>query len=722
MVGTLLLVTAGTIVALAATESPPPGPAAGVEPLPVVVDQPIEEVPLGSANGASGYVPWWTPIAQQPIQRRPSWLSINLQNALVGSLVHSARIKVVQDLPAIQETTVAEAYSQFDLHSFMESKFVDTSDPVGSSLTTGGPDRYLDQNWGYTGGVRRLGPSGAKLEASQKFGYEDSNSIYFLPEQQGTARLSLSLTQPLLNGAGQMYNTSTIVLAKIDTQVAQDRLVRDVQDILLEVQRSYWDLYLQRVLLLQKRKLYQQGKQIYDDLYGRREHDVVKSQLARAEAAVATRWAAVIRQEAMVLNAEAKLRSLVNDPGLGANGELELIPVEFPAEQPAPLSLQDSLVMALERRPEITLAMKEIRAAGLRLDVSKNELMPVLNLVLSSYVSGLQGDADFARAFEDQFGTGRPSYSAGLLFEYPLGNQGAQARLRKRQLELRQLANQLEATTAKVRYEVETSVREVDTSHREMASHYHAILAGEAEVEHLEKRWQRLPDQQAAGVVLDDLLNAQERLSRSEASYAGALVSFNVALVQLKRAMGTLFEYQPLGAGCRQAMPSAPSGGAVLREHVAGLTARRGAGEQPGAAASTIAAPSTRDRKSQTGIPQPQRRVLANPQPSGSPRSAMQQAMPLEKQSTMTPTPISEPAASVRQSPVEGIDSHRTSVTSSRFEEQNMRGPAPVFASGAAALPLPVLRANGVGGPTLVDPSRMENRSSGVTPLPPVEK
>ena len=53
---------------------------------------------------------------------------------------------------------------------------------------------------------------GAEPQTSQRLGYEDSNSIYFLPEQQGTSRLSVSLTQPLLNGAGRAYNAHLIVL------------------------------------------------------------------------------------------------------------------------------------------------------------------------------------------------------------------------------------------------------------------------------------------------------------------------------------------------------------------------------------------------------------------------------------------------------------------------------------------------------------------------------
>ena len=228
-----------------------------------------------------------------------------------------------------------------------------------------------------------------------------------------------------------------------------------------------------------------------------------------------------------------------------------MIPIETPQEQLATVDLSESLVTAVQYRPEINQVAHEIKAASVRLNVSKHELMPVLNFVLASYVSGLQGDVDIAEAFGDQFATGRPTYSAGLLFEYPLGNRAAEARLKKRQLELRQITNQLELTTANVRLEVETAVREIETAHREMISHSHAIVGGEAEIEYLTNRWRLLPgDQQTAGLVLDDLLNAQERLSRSEASYASAMVGYNLAFVQWKRATGILFDLQPSSGVC----------------------------------------------------------------------------------------------------------------------------------------------------------------------------
>jgi outer membrane protein TolC len=505
--------------------------------------QPLQTSDLDLAMPAD-WRPWWSAVVNQAILGRSERLAIELDPVVVGSLAHSPQVKALRIGPAIQETQINEACANFDTRSFMDSKFTDTSEPVGSTLTTGGPPRYLDQNWTYSAGVRRLAPTGARLEASQKLGYEDSNSVFFVPDRQGTARMTLSLTQPLLNGAGRFYNTSAVVLAQIGSEIAQDQLAKELQNVVLEVQRAYWNLYLQRVLLLQKRKVLAQGRAIYDELVARQGVDVLASQIARAKGAVATRAAAVIRQKTETLNAETRLRTLVNDPALGSLGQ-ELIPIQPPIDVPQKVRLDDSLAMAFASRPEIDQATREIRAAKVRLAVSDNELMPVLNLILSSYVAGLQGDADIGQAFGDQFGAGRPSYSAGVLMEYPFGNRAAQARLKRRRLELSQLTNQLEIATSNVRYEVETAVREVETAHREMMSHYHAIQGGEAEIEELQRRWRLLPgDQPAAGIVLDDLLQAQERLNRAEGSYAELLVTYNIALVQLKRATGLLLQNQ----------------------------------------------------------------------------------------------------------------------------------------------------------------------------------
>jgi outer membrane protein TolC len=523
----------------------PPSPAPETLPTPPPSSGDRAASPTGTGIPAE-FAPWWQEQVSQPLDPRSLAVPVAPEGLVLSALANSAQVRVFRNSVMISQTAICEAAGSFDPRAFAESKYIKTNDPVGSTLTTGGPDRWLDSNWYASTGLRTRMVTGAEIEASQKIGYEDSNSLYFVPPYQGTSRLCLRLTKPLLNGAGKAYNTSIMVLADINTNIACDRFSKDLQSLLLDIHRAYWDLYLQRAALLQRRRLYQQALNIRTDLNARRDVDVLRGQIARAEAAVANREGAVIRYQAAVRNTEARLRAMVNDPVLRTPETAELIPNQLPTRGYLPVSLADTLVTALHHRPEIQQGIKEIRAAGVRADVAANEVLPVLNAVVEAYVSGLNGYGQIGRSLGDEFSNGGPSYTVGLQYEMPLGgNRTASARLQKRRLELQQVTSQLEATTANVRAEVEIAVRDVETAFREIVSKYHAVTASEADIQYLTARWHALPgDQQNAGFALDELLAAQERLAQAEFDFACAEAAYNVALISLNRAMGTLVSAQ----------------------------------------------------------------------------------------------------------------------------------------------------------------------------------
>jgi hypothetical protein len=92
-----------------------------------------------------------------------------------------------------------------------------------------------------------------------------------------------------------------------------------------------------------------------------------------------------------------------------------------------------------------------------------------------------------------------------------------------------------------------------------MLSKQHAIAADEAEISYLTDRWRLLPgDQQVAGVLLEDLLSAQDRLADAELGYTSSLVAYNVALIDLKRATGTLLEFEQItpAEACCDGLPT----------------------------------------------------------------------------------------------------------------------------------------------------------------------
>lgn len=491
---------------------------------------------------------WWQDMIHSPLRKTTFSEPLSLEEVLIRALEHSKQVQVFAELPMIRETAVVEADAAFDWSAFLDSRWDDTSEPIGNSLTAGpGINRFNDHNLSFSAGARKRTRFGGQTELSQRFGIQDNNSSFFVPNQQGTSRLVLSYTHPLMRGRGEYYNRALICLASMDKQIADDEFLRQLQSHLLEVTRAYWALYLERGILLQKMHSYYRAKQTVGRLELRRNIDAADSQIRSAQAALKTRRAELLRSKMAVQNGESRLRSLVNDPALEDFENIEIIPTDVPLCRTMPVDMRSALADSLQFRPEVSQAIRQIKAAGLRNDMSKNELMPVLNLVTEAYVAGLDANRDVGGAWNNQFNQGAPSYSIGLQFEIPVNNRAARSRHIRRCHELRQVRNQYETTLQTVRLEVEVAVRELLTSQQELLAKEEAMRAREEQLEYLKSRWERLPGENAtAAQTLENLLSAQERLALAEQSYLQSQMTFNLGITNLKRATGTLLQHEAI--------------------------------------------------------------------------------------------------------------------------------------------------------------------------------
>jgi outer membrane protein TolC len=468
---------------------------------------------------------------------------MELDAAVVQAIANSAQVRVLRDTAEIVEWGIPRAQANFDPTLFTDSRYTGTSDPVGNTLTTGGPPRFIDETWYGTGGLRRRTLSGAQVELTQRLGFQDNNSQFFLPKDQATARLNLTVTQPLLKGAGKAYNNAVVVLAELDASMAHDDFSRQMQSYLLDFHKAYWEIYLQRALFLQRRRLRDEAADVVNELAARLGIDVAESQLARGQAAIANRETSLIRYDTNVRNAVARFKALANDPFLDMPHATELIPQTAAGSSSGEADLAVALSTALNFRPEIQQAAKEITASCEKLNIAKRDLLPQLNAVIGSYISGLQGNSDFGQAYANQFNQGRPTYWGGLIYEMPYGNRAANAQQHQRQLELSRATAKLQVVTAGVRADVEVAVREVTTTYREMVSAHQAMQSEQKQIDYLVQRWRLLAgDQQTAGIVLNDLLESQDRRAIAEASFANAQVAHRVSWINLRRATGTLID------------------------------------------------------------------------------------------------------------------------------------------------------------------------------------
>ncbi|MFY9254600.1 MAG: TolC family protein [Fuerstiella sp.] len=550
-----LLLTSVSVAQETPSSGPPEVPIAGSPQTAAQQSSELDELDVAELlNGAQSEIDatlqinhgWWQPLVQRSLRNNATPNGITLQDVLVGALNNSHQIKVFSELPMIRASSITEADAAFDWSAFLDARWDDTSEPIGSSLTAGaGVERFEDQKFGTSVGLRKRTYSGGQLELSQRSGLEKNNSQFFLPNPQATSRVVVSFTQPLMRGKGKVYNTGLTMLACIDKDIAEDELHRQLQTHLLEVTRSYWALYLERGVLIQKMNSYRRAKLIVSRLEQRRMIDASESQIASAVAELKSRSADLLRADMAVRNAESRLRSLVNDPALSLGEHTELIPTDIPSFVAFPIDMAGSVGEAVQYRPEVAQSVKQIRSACVRAEMSRNELLPVLNLVTEAYVSGIDRNYDAVGAFGRSFDRGAPSYSVGLQYEVPLENRAARARHIRRFQELRQAQNQYQTTLETVRLEVEVAVREVLTSQQELFAKEQAMDARNRQLEYLTQRWEKLPGQDlSASLALENLLNAQTQLGQAEYDFLQSQMTYNLSLTNLKKSTGTLLQHE----------------------------------------------------------------------------------------------------------------------------------------------------------------------------------
>lgn len=505
----------------------------------------IDDVPQSDAKTD----PWWLDRVVAPLRPKARPLELSVDEVLIRAVTHSTKIKVFTDLPMIYEATEGELQAAFDWCAFMNSRWNDLNDPVGNTLIGAFP-RYISEQLSDAAGIRRRTRMGGSFEASQQFGFQYSNSIYMSPNPQATSKLVMSYTQPLLRGSGQVYNTSLICLAEIDTKMANAEFSKLLQSHLLEIVRAYWALHIERTNVILKEDSLEQAREVMEHLKPRQGLDAVKSQIDRADAEIATRDNDLIRARGAVRMSEARLRSLVNDPEFENFAQVELVPTDKPIDSTIPVNIRDSLTSAMIYRPEIDRALTQIKGRSIRLEMSRSDMLPLLNAVTQAYVAGLSPGENIPNSWNNQFTTGNPSFSTGLQLEAPVGNRAAKSRFDRRALELRQMQSEYEAVVKKLAYEVAVAVRRVQFADSDRKAQARAVMASLAQQEMIERRWSLIPGEEAQGSLeLENLLNAQSRTTRLMQAFVNSWINYNLTLVELKQVTGELLQAQQISWG-----------------------------------------------------------------------------------------------------------------------------------------------------------------------------
>lgn len=463
--------------------------------------------------------------------RRTDQFPLTLEDVIRRTLLSNYTIQTVSYNPAIEATRVVEAQSAFDtiFNTTINKEHIDQ--PTGTELAATSRDFFL-----LNSSLSKLLPTGAQASAAyqltrtkQDFAFQIINPEYF-------SKFILEARQPLLRGFGLDFNRSLILIAQTDRRISQLAFRRQVRDTLREIEELYWRLFQARRDIVVTARLLAEFEAIYDYLVARQDFDVTKVQIDATKADLELAQADFVLRRAGVFDAEDRLIAAINDPELNLAENVELIPMDFPALEHVIVDPVAEAQAALDHRTEIK--EQELRVANAKVAVGRaiNAELPRFDVTFRTTYDGLGQTAD--TSFDEVTGGNFIEYFVGVEFEVPVGNRGPRAARRRARLQHDQAVAQLRATMEDIILDVHLAVRQLTTSFDQISPNFESAEARVREVESIVARAERKDYN-----TLINELGARRTLAQTRRALLGAMVDYNIAIIDLERAKGTLLPY-----------------------------------------------------------------------------------------------------------------------------------------------------------------------------------
>lgn len=455
-------------------------------------------------------------------------VDLALPEARALTLERNLELRVALVNPATAEARLSEEEAAFEAVFAAGARFSEIDDAVQSTLENAQadilsftPELRLPLR---TGGSARLGLPTSRADTDNQFATLNPS---------WESDLEFSISQPLLRGGGRRAATAGIRIASYDFQATEARTKIEAIRQLAAVDRAYWRLYAARreadVRIQQYELALEQLRRAERSVAAGRSPEV---EIVRAQSGLADRLESIVVAENNVFLRQRELKRLMNDPELTVRSETEIVPVSEPDPVRYVFDRDDLLGHALAQRAELLELELQLAADAVRIGLARNQALPLFTVDYTYRINGLGetwGDAlEIAgeKDFEDHI--------FGLNAEIPLGNEAAESRVRQRILERLARLRTKAARQQAIEAEVLDAVDQVEAG-------WQRILAARQSVV-LNARLLRAEERQfdVGRRTSTDVLDAAARLADSQSAEISAVSDYQIALIDLAFATGTL--------------------------------------------------------------------------------------------------------------------------------------------------------------------------------------
>jgi len=491
----------------------------------------------------------------KPLFGQEKELSFSLEDCILKALKENLKVAVEAYNPELADAYLSKAKELF-MPRF-EVSYGGERTETPSSWWLQQADVLIDKFTNYSasivqqvpiGGNFSLSLSGYRSETNQ--GFQTINPVYF-------NSLRLGFTQPLLRDFGFKVSKKEILIARNNLDMSLNQLQSVLIDTIYLVQEAYWNL----VFSIENYKVKSQSLQLARDLLAKNRKEVEFGKLApieilNAEAEVASREADILQAEVQIKRSEDLLRNLIN---LGEEeSQKRIIPVDKPEFIEREVSMDDALKLAMEKRPDLKMKMKDIETRELNLSVAKNQLLPGLNLSFSYWSPGISGDRVIyldGNPFLGKIGVEKGSpgdslrdslkllynnWNVGLTLSIPLSNFLSKADYVRAKIEAEKSQLELKDSEKQIFLEIKNAVREIESNAKRAQAYRVARELAEKRLEAEEKKLN-------VGLTTNYfVLQYQEELANARSMELKSVVDYNLAWAKLDRATGISLEKRNL--------------------------------------------------------------------------------------------------------------------------------------------------------------------------------
>lgn len=471
-----------------------------------------------------------------PLQRPPSrfegqtQVDVSLNDARAEALRNNLELRVAFIDPAIANETLADERGRFEAVFRPFVRFNHT-EPATTNTTVSNES----EQWNYGGTIDIPLRTGGRASIGLSEGNVSTVPNAFNPVPVFyTQGVDFSISQPLLRGGGRVVNTTAIQVASYNEQIVQSRTKLTLIAQLANVERAYWRLYAARKALEVSQQQYELAStQLLQAQRRVRAGESPELEITRAQSGVASRLEAIVSAENDVLIQQRELKRRMNMGDLDIAGTQLVIPSTPPDVSTYDLQPDSLVQLALGERMELLETELSILADAANERRARNDVLPLLDVSAAYNIDGI-GDT-FNRAQSTGLGQRDfQSWSFGANAEIPLGNESAEARLRRAVLTRTQRIATKQVREQTVRQDVLNAVDRVRaTWQRILASREASILAGRVLLG--EQRQFQVGQRTST-----DVLDAATRLADAQLSEIRAVAEYQIAQIDLAVATGTV--------------------------------------------------------------------------------------------------------------------------------------------------------------------------------------